>query len=204
MLAFSINYPAVLISAVLMMVLGALWYGPLFAKPWMAAMGKSMEEVPAMGGNMAQTYGITFIGALLESFILGVLIASTGTDTLMGGIMLSVLVWLGFVATTGLNGVTFEGRPPALYFINNGYHLVALVIIGAVQGALHCTGGRLCPNLNPNKVSSTRAGPSVKSGPRRLPPGCALARSMSMSARSTSSARTACCDAPSRMTAFRR
>ena len=34
----SVNYLAVLVAAALEIGLGALWYGPLFGKPWMAAI----------------------------------------------------------------------------------------------------------------------------------------------------------------------
>ncbi|MCH7574095.1 MAG: DUF1761 domain-containing protein [Candidatus Marinimicrobia bacterium] len=35
----SINYLAVLVAAAIEFGLGALWFGPLFGKPWMAAHG---------------------------------------------------------------------------------------------------------------------------------------------------------------------
>ncbi len=44
-----LNWTAVLVSAVLLEVLGYLWYGPLFGKPWAAAMG------PAAAANGHQT-----------------------------------------------------------------------------------------------------------------------------------------------------
>jgi len=40
--------------------------------------------------------------------------------------------WLGFVAVATLGSVTFEKRPLQLYLINNGYLLLALLIMGAV------------------------------------------------------------------------
>jgi hypothetical protein len=40
--------------------------------------------------------------------------------------------WLGFVAVATLGSVTFEKRPLKLYFINNGYLLLALLLMGTV------------------------------------------------------------------------
>jgi hypothetical protein len=40
--------------------------------------------------------------------------------------------WLGFVAVATLGSVTFEKRPLQLYLINNGYLLLALLIMGTV------------------------------------------------------------------------
>ena len=43
----SINYLAVLVSAVSAMVLGFLWFGPLFGKEWSKAMGWTEEQMAA-------------------------------------------------------------------------------------------------------------------------------------------------------------
>ena len=40
--------------------------------------------------------------------------------------------WLGFVAVATLFSVTFEQRPLGLWVINNGFHLVGLVIMGII------------------------------------------------------------------------
>ena len=40
-----INYGAVVGAAVASMILGSLWYGPLFGKPWMAAMGFTKDAM---------------------------------------------------------------------------------------------------------------------------------------------------------------
>ena len=44
---FQVNYLAVLVSAIAMIVLGFIWYGPLFGKIWTKEMGwtkADMEE----------------------------------------------------------------------------------------------------------------------------------------------------------------
>ena len=69
---------------VIMTVLGALWYGPLFTKPWLVAMGKSMEEIQAQGG-MVGAYALSFAGALVASFVLALVISGSGVDTIIGG-----------------------------------------------------------------------------------------------------------------------
>jgi len=46
MLEFTdLNWWAVLLATVLGFALGGLWYGPLFGKAWLAAMGKSAESL---------------------------------------------------------------------------------------------------------------------------------------------------------------
>lgn len=38
-----VNYLAILVAAVLSMVLGFLWYGPLFGKEWTKLMGVTLS-----------------------------------------------------------------------------------------------------------------------------------------------------------------
>ena len=68
-----INYLAVLVVAAVAFGLGALWYSPvLFAKPWMAAIGKTAEEikVESEGKSMPLIYGQTFLAWLLTAFVM--------------------------------------------------------------------------------------------------------------------------------------
>jgi hypothetical protein len=40
--------------------------------------------------------------------------------------------WVGLVMVATLFSVTFEGRPFKLFAINNGFHALSLVIMGAI------------------------------------------------------------------------
>ena len=127
----TMNFLAVLAGAVIFMALGAIWYGPLFAKTWTAALGKTMEEAQAAGG-IATAYGVTFVGALVTCFVMALAISGSGAIGAIGGALSGALLALGFVATSSLGSVIFEGRPFTLYLINNGYHLIAYSIVGAL------------------------------------------------------------------------
>ena len=41
----AVSLTATLVATILGFVLGALWYGPIFGKPWMAAVGVSREQL---------------------------------------------------------------------------------------------------------------------------------------------------------------
>ncbi len=130
----SINYLAVLVAAIANMALGALWYSKLlFAKPWMAAIGKSEEEIKELAGKgMARTYTLAFVSALVMSFVLAHFVDYTMATTIAGGLQAGFWPWLGFVATTNLSTILFEWRPSKLYYINMGYYLVALGVMGII------------------------------------------------------------------------
>jgi|SRR3989344_717707 len=132
---YSINFIAVLVSAIINMALGFLWYSPaLFGKKWMTSIGKTPEELEAMKQKMGKTYFITFITSIVTTYILAFVINLTNTSGAGRGALIGFIVWLGFIATTAINDVLYEKKPWALYYINTGYSLVSLIIVGIVLG----------------------------------------------------------------------
>ena len=57
-----INWLAVLAAAVAAFLLGGLWFSPaLFARQWVAALGKKPEEMGMPGPSMALSFVMTLI-----------------------------------------------------------------------------------------------------------------------------------------------
>jgi hypothetical protein len=133
------NYLAIIVAAIINVIIGSLWYSPvLFAKPWSKAMGMKSDDFEKNRKNMrAGMYVTPLITALISAFILSWFIDKLNVATLMGGIQIGFLGWLGFTTTAQiLNSWVFSGgRPKELYFINTGYHLVIFCIMGAILGA---------------------------------------------------------------------
>jgi hypothetical protein len=129
-----INYPAVVASAIAYWVLGALWYSPLlFARPFIALKGYSPEQLAALQAQShAGEIGLAFVTSLLLAYVLAHFVKFTGAETAASGALTGFWLWLGFVVTTNLETVIFEGRPLGLYLINNGYHLVGMLGMGAL------------------------------------------------------------------------
>jgi hypothetical protein len=129
-----INYPAVVASAVAYWVLGALWYSPLlFARPFIALKGWTPEQVAAIQSQShAGEIGLAFLTSLLLAYVLAHFVKFTGAETAPSGALTGFWLWLGFVVTTNLGTVIFEQRPLGLYLINNGYHLVGMLGMGAL------------------------------------------------------------------------
>lgn len=128
----TVNVWAVLVAAVAYFALGAGWYMAL-AKPWMAAVGFSREDV-ADGPNPA-IYGLTFVLEVVTVFTLAVLLRNSTLSGVADGASLGALIGIGI--WFALMSVTFmyESRKPALFLIDGGYHLLALVVAGAILGA---------------------------------------------------------------------
>jgi hypothetical protein len=129
----SVNYVAVLVAAVASMVVGFLWYGPLFGKMWMKLSGlKEMGDK----SQAARNYGLTFVGSLVMAYVLAALLSLTNTASLMEALKMALWSWLGFQATILLGTVLWEGKSWNLYFLNVSYWLVNLLVIAAVLSYL--------------------------------------------------------------------
>ena len=133
-----INYLAVLLAAAVAFALGALWYSPvLFAKPWMAAIGKTEAEIKAgmEGQSMPMTFGLSFLAWLVTAFVLAHIVDYAAATTIATGLQTGFWVWLGFMITYEVIHGLFEGRSIRLFSINSGYHLMATLIMGAILAA---------------------------------------------------------------------
>jgi hypothetical protein len=127
-----LNWTAIVVAAIVPMLLGALWYSnALFARPWLRAVDRTEDELK--GATMG--YVLSAIGALLMSYALARIVRWAEVDDLWNGALVGLLVWVGFVATVLAVTTYFSGRPSALWSINAGYQLFALVIVGAIHGA---------------------------------------------------------------------
>ena len=125
------NILAIIVAAVVNMVLGALWYSPaLFAKPWMRLAG--MKEMKGGGAG----YAVSAIGSLITAYVLAWILNLSGMHSVSEGIKVGFLAGLGFVATTMVSDYMFSGKPMQLFYINAGYRMVGLILMGVVLGAI--------------------------------------------------------------------
>jgi hypothetical protein len=79
---------------------------------------------------------LSFIAALIMAFLLSGLMLHIGAATVRSGVISGALVWVGFVITTISVNNAFQRRKVMLTVIDGGHWLLALVIQGAVLGAL--------------------------------------------------------------------
>ena len=126
----SINWLAVAVSAILSLVVGFVWYSkPVFLMPWLKGLEK--DESFAQEANP-----ITFVFALVSSFIEAVFVSfllnTMGSTTLVSGLTAGFMIWLGFVFTTHWVNDGFSKRSFDFTLITSGYHLVMLLIMGAL------------------------------------------------------------------------
>ena len=130
MLSFEVNWIAIVVLMIVNMGIGAVWYGPLFGKPWMEATGIKMEDIESK--NMMPPYVIAILNSFFMAFMMANVLIWTGVDSLSGGLLAGLLMWLGFTGFSfGVNHA-FELRSLNLWAINSGMYLVGLLIMGAI------------------------------------------------------------------------
>lgn len=128
-----VNFLAILVAGVIHMILGFLWYGPLFSKPWMKLVGMTQEQAQ-QGGPNPVIYLIPFVTALIGFYVLALFINAAGMGTPAGGAATGLLAGVGFLATFAGANYLFSTRPFQLYLIDIGYPVLSLVIAGALLG----------------------------------------------------------------------
>ena len=129
----SVNYLAVLAAAVAAIVLGFLWYGPLFGKMWMQLMNidkKKMDEAKKKG--MIMNYIIMIISTLVMSYTLAHLVKFLSATNIFDALRVAFWMWLGFIATVMLGTVLWEGKSWKLYCLNATYWLVNLAVMSSI------------------------------------------------------------------------
>lgn len=134
-----VNALAVIVTAIISFAFGMLWHSPvLFLKQWLRLMRiseKEMKKAKAKAKNMNPTYAIAFLANLVLTWSIGFLLFLTSGYGASGGMIIAFACWLGFVATTTLNNVLWEGKSWALWRFSNAYYLVQFLLVGAIMGA---------------------------------------------------------------------
>ena len=135
----SVNFLAVLVSAIASMVIGSIWYGPLFGKKFMSAMGfdkMSPEQQAAMKKGMTLTYLWQFIASLVMFYVFAWFMGALGAKSPMDGIQAAFWLWLGFIVPTKF-GEQLWGGKMVLFWIGISGSLVTMLAAGLIIGAWH-------------------------------------------------------------------
>jgi hypothetical protein len=136
---FPINYPAVLLAAVVAFVIGFMFHGPLFGKTWMRLANinptgneKLSDMIPQMAWNLAvnvvtaYTLAVVYLFASASSYF-----ANGGV---WSGIFCAALVWFGFVVTSTSMDVIWMGRSVKLWLFECASSLAMFAAMGAIIG----------------------------------------------------------------------
>lgn len=134
-----VNWFAVVVASLAHFMVGFVWYSFLFMKPWMKEMGydkMSKKERDKGKKQMPRSMAINFAALLVTAYVLSHVIQFSSAfykvSGITAGLQSGFWIWLGFLATTALNGVAWEGRSWKLYAINVSAQLVGLLLMGSI------------------------------------------------------------------------
>lgn len=125
-----INYWAVFGGGIFLVVIGTLWYGPLFGKLWMKITGAptmTKEELAKAQKEMMPYYFFQFVFSLVTSFVLYYFVQ-------LIGVHVAFWIWLGF-AMPQAAGAMWDTEPKYAvkkFLVISGYYLVVLMALGWV------------------------------------------------------------------------
>jgi hypothetical protein len=127
-----LNWLAVIVATVVYFALGALWYAPpVFGNTWMRSAGIVIQE----GQRPGPAIYLTPLAAYFISVIATAMLAqATGSDTFAEGVVLGLVVGVGYAVVGTAVEATFGNRPQngAWFLITASYNLVGLLISAVI------------------------------------------------------------------------
>jgi hypothetical protein len=129
-----LNWLAVILGAVIYFALGAVWFTPvLFGRQWQRSIGWAASQRPPQMKPSA--YLLPAAAYVVAAIATGILAAATGSDTLMEGVILGVVVGVGYAVTlTAVEAVFDPNKPqPWVWFgISASYHFIGLLVVAVL------------------------------------------------------------------------
>jgi uncharacterized protein DUF1761 len=119
----------VLVSAVVAFVLSGVWYGVFGGR--LAALHEAYREPRPR----AATAAVELVRNLVLAVVTGVLADRVGVSGVGGGLLLGLLLWIGFPAVILAGSVFHERVPWQLAAIHAGDWLLKLLAVAAIVGA---------------------------------------------------------------------
>lgn len=131
------NWAALATATVAGIILGFLWYGPLFGKQWIKLAGIDVNAMNAkMKNGMAGTYVLMVLGTFLMAFVMlhDVVFGAAflNISGVTAGVQAAFWNWLGYIVPVTLGVVLWEGKSWSLWFLNAGYYLVSMIMMGVI------------------------------------------------------------------------
>jgi hypothetical protein len=130
-----INWLAVIVATVIYFALGAVWFAPQtpIGRAWMQAAD---YKSPTEGVSASSLFYIVPAATCLVMVVATALLArATGTDTLNEGVVLGLVLGIGFAVPLLITTAAFEFNKPRRFtwgVIDASYHVVGLLIAAII------------------------------------------------------------------------
>lgn len=130
-----VNLFAILVAAIASMLIGMWYYSSLgFGKQWMNLLGWNKNKIDEeQKKGMGKPMIVAFLAQLLIALVLKMFMKAF-PQGIIWALVASIIAWAGFVLTTSVSDVIWEGRKPGLWVLHNAYRLIAFIVMGFILG----------------------------------------------------------------------
>lgn len=126
-----INWLAALVAGLSAFMVGGIWYSSvLFGNAWMTDSNLTPEQIKT--GNKGKIFGFTAVFSILMAVNLTIFLSGPKTDVAWGaeaGFLAGIWTFCA-IAVHSL----FELKSWRYIFINGGYSVISLILMGAIIG----------------------------------------------------------------------
>lgn len=140
-----INWLAIIVAGLIPSIMGAIFYGPLFEKQWLSSLGKTKEEM--IPKNMAVTYGLALLMAMLLSMsmkmtieivhkdVVDGVIALTSFHTFKHGAFHGLMMCISFIVPVIVSLSLFQKNSGKNILLNVLFWCLTMAIMGGILDA---------------------------------------------------------------------
>ena len=133
-----LNWWAVVAAALAAFAVGFVWYAPpVFGRYWarQASRYAGIPEDELLGGNPALPFAKWLVGMAVNAVALALAVEAVGADSAGDGIVLGVVLGIGFGATVFSWPAIFARVPWGWWLVNTGAFVTMQIAMGAILGA---------------------------------------------------------------------
>lgn len=134
----NIHWVAVLVSALVGIASGAIWFGPkTFYPAWWRAMGRAEGEVAGGNTNMGIVFGSTFAAQFVQATAMAFILSAFSNLNFGKGALTGLVAGVGIAAASSLGHRLFGGQGFRVWGIEVSNDILNLVLMGAILGGWH-------------------------------------------------------------------
>jgi len=128
-MALEINWLAVVIVSLIFFAILFFWYFPsAFGNMWLKLVGKESEPKSKIIRDTIIMIPTSFIIVL----VIDIIMIMAGITDILSAVLINLLLWVGFLATIGINQTNFNDRGLKLFLIEYVVYLVCFLISGII------------------------------------------------------------------------
>jgi hypothetical protein len=130
------NWWANIVAAIACFVFEAVWYS-IFLNQWLAGIGRTRDWLSHSVDRIPEPvqFATALVCAVVMAAAISCVVQLTGPQTAYRGMRVATALWMGFSITVWLTEYVFEVRPWSLLFINAGFWLIGMNLMGLIVGA---------------------------------------------------------------------